>query len=263
MRILYRTFLSFTLAFLFCISLAAVMPNGVMCSRAYAIDADTAGAAAPVASGSNKEDKKKSKDTNGKKKPEVSEADKNAQDGDLSGVSKGAKKKVKSGINKLKKAVETIAKAAGALMLAYAIVKYQMSLIDDNPMSKLDASTRIGASIALIILPSIASDMSDTISNGEATTGQFFTTAQGTIGDVAMIIGGVLVITGVWMLLTAAAQENTAAYYTALKIIGVGATLISAKIILSNLNLVKYINGSKKAKKAKAAMYIIGFRRRF
>lgn len=261
MRILYRTFLSFALAFLFCISLAAVMPNSVMCSRAYAIDADTAGAAAPAA-GSDKGDKKKPKESD-KKEPEVSEEDKKAQDGDLSGVSKGAKKKVKSGINKLKKAVETIAKAAGALMLAYAIVKYQMSLIDDNPMSKLDASTRIGASIALITLPSIASDMSDTISNGKATTGQFFTTAQGTIGDVAMIIGGVLVITGVWMLLTAAAQENAAAYYTALKIIGLGATLISAKIILSNLNLVKYINGSKKAKKAKAAMYIIGLRRRF
>lgn len=261
MRILYRTFLSFALSFLFCISLAAVMPNSVMCSRAYAIDADTAGAAAPAA-GSDKGDKKKPKEGD-KKEPEVSEEDKKAQNGDLSGVSGGAKKKVKSGINKLKKAVETIAKAAGALMLAYAIIKYQMSLIDDNPMSKLDASTRIGASIALITLPSIASDMSDTISNGKATTGQFFTTAQGTIGDVAMIIGGVLVITGVWMLLTAAAQENTAAYYTALKIIGLGATLISAKIILSNLNLVKYINGSKKAKKAKAAMYIIGLRRRF
>lgn len=232
------------LALFFCMSAVAVMPSHAA-YMTYAIDTDTGNSSS---SAQTKAGGKKS-------------ADEKAKDGDLSGVSGGAKKKVKSGINKVKKAIETIAKAAGAILLAYAIIKYQMSLIDDNPMSKLDASTRIGAAIALISLPSIANDMSDKIAGGKTTTGEFFTTAQSTIGTVAMIVGAVLVITGVWLLIVSLSQENSASYHTAIKIIGIGALLMGSKIILTNLNLKKYIDGGKKAKKA--AMYIITARRRF
>ena len=239
------------LALLFCVSAVAVMP-GHAAYMTYAVDTDTGNSSS---SAQNEADKKKK---------EKEEADKKAKDGDLSGVSGGAEKKVKSGINKVKKAIETIAKAAGAILLAYAIIKYQMSLIDDNPMSKLDAATKIGAAIALISLPSIANDMSDKIAGGKTTTGEFFTTAQSTIGTIAMIVGAVLVITGVWLLIVSLSQENSASYYTALKIIGLGAMLMGAKVVLTNLNLEKYIDGSKKAKKAaKATMYIITARRRF
>ena len=239
------------LALLFCVSAVAVMPSHAA-YMTYAIDTNTAG--------SSSQAQTKAGGKNGGEKS----ADEKAKDGDLSGVSGGAKKKVKSGINKVKKAIETIAKAAGAILLAYAIIKYQMSLIDDNPMSKLDAATKIGAAIALISLPSIANDLSDKIAGGKTTTGEFFTTAQNTIGTVAMIVGAVLVVTGIWMLIVSVSQENSASYYTALKIIGLGALLMGAKVVLTNLNLEKYIDGSKKVKKAaKATMYIITARRRF
>lgn len=239
------------LALLFCVSAVAVMPSHAAYIT-YAIDTDTGNSSS---SAQTKAGGKK----NGKKSGKKS-ADEKAKNGDLSGVSGGAEKKVKSGINKVKKAIETIAKAAGAILLAYAIIKYQMSLIDDNPMSKLDAATKIGAAIALISLPSIANDLSDKIAGGKTTTGEFFTTAQDTIGTVAMIVGAVLVITGVWLLIVSLSQENSASYHTAIKIIGIGALLMGSKIILTNLNLKKYIDG-KKAKKA--AMYIITARRRF
>lgn len=239
------------LALLFCVSAVAVMPSHAA-YMTYAIDTDTGNSSS---SAQNEAEKKKK---------EKEDADKKAKDGDLSGVNGDAEKNVKSGINKVKTAIETIAKAAGAILLAYAIIKYQMSLIDENPMSKLDAATKIGAAIALISLPSIANDLSDKIADGKATTGEFFTTAQSTIGTIAMIIGAVLVVTGIWLLIVSVSQENSASYYTALKIIGLGALLMGAKVVLTNLNLEKYIDGSKKAKKAaKATMYIITARRRF
>lgn len=238
------------LALLFCVSAVAVMPSHAA-YMTYAIDTDTGNSSS---SAQNEADKKKK---------EKEKAEEDAKNGVLSGVSGDAEKNVKSGINKVKKAIETIAKAAGAILLAYAIIKYQMSLIDDNPMSKLDAATKIGAAIALISLPSIANDMSDKIAGGKTTTGEFFTTAQSTIGTIAMIIGAVLVVTGIWMLIVSISQENSASYYTALKIIGLGALLMGSKIVLTNLNLRKYIDGEKAKKTAKATMYIITARRRF
>lgn len=239
------------LALLFCVSAVAIMPRHAA-YMTYAIDTDTGNSSS---SAQNEAEKKKK---------EKEEAEEDAKNGVLTGVSGDAEKNVKSGINKVKTAIETIAKAAGAILLAYAIIKYQMSLIDDNPMSKLDAATKIGAAIALISLPSIANDLSDKIAGGKTTTGEFFTTAQDTIGTVAMIVGAVLVITGVWLLIVSLSQENSASYHTAIKIIGLGALLMGAKVVLTNLNLEKYIDGSKKVKKAaKATMYIITARRRF
>ena len=91
----------------------------------------------------------------------------------------------------------------------------------------------------------------------------WITRALGMAAVVAMIVGAVLVITGVWLLIVSLSQENSASYYTALKIIGLGAMLMGAKIVLKNLHLRKYIDGKKAKKTAKATMYIITARRRF
>lgn len=213
MRTLYKFLISFAVAAAVCMSLSSFLPTHLT----YA--------------------------AHGNSSSNLNNAEKAAmENGDLSGLKNGADGKVSSGIKKLKSTVETIAKAAGALLLAYYLIKYEMALADDNPMSKLDATTKMGAAIALISLPSIASSMSSAVSDKNSTVKTFYNTAESSLSNIALIIGGVIVVTGVFMLIMAMSQENPAAYLTAIKLIAIGALLMGSSAILTNLNLSQYLD---------------------
>ena len=246
MRIIHKFLISFVFAAAVCMSLPSLMPTHLI-RTAYAISMDGGGgqeeqSQSEISKGLNDVTTNKKNKSSDNSNKELSDAEKKAMKGDLSGLSNGASGKVQSGINKLKTTVETIAKAAGALLLAYYLIKYEMSLADDNPMSKLDATTKMGAAIALISLPSIASSMSDKISSSNTTTAAFYKTTESSLSSIALIIGGVIIVTGVFMLILSLSQENPAGYTSAVRLIAIGALLMGSSAILKALNLSQYLS---------------------
>lgn len=247
MRIIHKFLISFVFAVAVCMSLPSLMPTHLI-RTAYAISMDGGGgqgeqSQSEISKGLNDVTTNKKNKSSDNSNKELSDAEKEAMiNGNLSGLSNGASGKVQSGINKLKTTVETIAKAAGALLLAYYLIKYEMSLADDNPMSKLDATTKMGAAIALISLPSIASSMSDKISSSNTTTAAFYKTTESSLSSIALIIGGVIIVTGVFMLILSLSQENPAGYTSAVRLIAIGALLMGSSAILKALNLSQYLS---------------------
>lgn len=176
---------------------------------------------------------------------DLSKADK-ATYRDLKSKSKNAKKNAVKNVNKLRDALAKIAAIIGGIMLGYSIIKYEMSFIDDNPMSKLDAATRMGAAIALIALPTLAVNIANNIT-ANAKTKTVFVSVQNSIGSVAAVIGGVILGSGIFILLLSQANDNPNEQASAVKMIAVGAVMLATVGILKGIGITGYLfpKGSK------------------
>lgn len=138
----------------------------------------------------------------------------------------GGMNAAKSQVTILNSTVQGFAGAVGAVLIAVAILKYIMSIADESPQSKMNATLMLGGGIFFISMSGVLSVLN--------LNGNSIPTANGVAKHVIDILaslityaGGGLLALGVFMYVMAIAQENPDQQNKASTILGISTCMLA------------------------------------
>lgn len=132
----------------------------------------------------------------------------------------------KNQVTALNNTVQGFAGAVGAVLIAVAIMKYIMSIADESPQSKMNATLMLGGGIFFISMSGVLSVLSlngNTIPSAD-------TVAKHIVDILASLItyaGGGLLALGVFMYVMAISQENPDQQHKASTILGISTCMLA------------------------------------
>lgn len=132
----------------------------------------------------------------------------------------------KSQVSALNSTVQGFAGAVGAVLIAVAIMKYIMSIADESPQSKMNATLMLGGGIFFISMSGVLSVLNlngNTIPSAD-------TVAKHIVDILASLItyaGGGLLALGVFMYVMAISQENSDQQHKASTILGISTCMLA------------------------------------
>ena len=132
----------------------------------------------------------------------------------------------KSQVTTLNSTVQGFAGAVGAVLIAVAILKYIMSMADESPQSKMNATLMLGGGIFFISMSGVLSVL-DLNANS---TPSADTVAKHIVDILASLItyaGGGLLALGVFMYVMAISQENPDQQHKASTILGISTCMLA------------------------------------
>ena len=123
----------------------------------------------------------------------------------------------KSQVNVLNSTVQGFAGAVGAVLIAVAIMKYIMSIADESPQSKMNATLMLGGVLSVLNLNG----------NSMPTANDVAKHVVDILASLITYAGGGLLALGVFMYVMAIAQENPDQQHKASTILGISTCMLA------------------------------------
>lgn len=134
--------------------------------------------------------------------------------------------------------LETILKYAGGAMLCFGAFMFIMSYLHENPDQHSKATTTIMVATGFLATDQIVSAIKKHLSGGDiwktddTTINNLLSTAISALAGIAQVGGAVLTVYGIFSILFAFREDDAAKKSNAMKLIAVGAALVSPKTIM-------------------------------
>lgn len=132
----------------------------------------------------------------------------------------------KSQVNTLNSTVQGFAGAVGAVLIAVAIMKYIMSIADESPQSKMNATLMLGGGIFFISMSGVLSVL-NLNGNSMPTANDVAKHVVDILASLITYAGGGLLALGVFMYVMAIAQENPDQQHKASTILGISTCMLA------------------------------------
>lgn len=141
---------------------------------------------------------------------------------------------------KIVELISNLVSWAGGVLLAIAVIQMVMSIAQERPDDKVDATKLMGVSIGLLsvctVAKTIASSAFRTASGGDGST--VLRLVVTFIANIATYVGGGYVVLGVYHLISSIREDDSREKVVAIRFLLVGIGLISIKAILRYFGLI-------------------------